>query len=174
MHSPTANIMLYITGAVKPAASHVTQSKGALLPPPPLEKKMERLRDCMQELVKFTLETYINEAAEFDIGISKEFCSNLLQDEDDPLDQYPRSSAGNQIYDSLSIIHLIFMFVYREDNRNETGFSYEEIKHWFDMVLDNSTYEMYRFINTCASPVINLAYTVSVPLHFCKNKKNET
>ncbi|XP_062173623.1 uncharacterized protein LOC133879087 isoform X2 [Alnus glutinosa] len=41
-------------------------------------------RDFMEELVKFTLESYINETSEIDLGLSKAFCSNLL--EDDPTD----------------------------------------------------------------------------------------
>ncbi|GLT53485.1 hypothetical protein SLA2020_267530 [Shorea laevis] len=44
------------------------------------------LRDFMEELVRFTLESSINETLEIDLGLSKAFCSNLLKD--DPTDLY--------------------------------------------------------------------------------------
>ncbi|XP_059452807.1 uncharacterized protein LOC132183375 isoform X2 [Corylus avellana] len=43
-------------------------------------------RDFMEELVRFTLESYIDETLEIDLGLSKAFCSNLLKD--DPADPY--------------------------------------------------------------------------------------
>uniref|UniRef100_A0A7N2MSZ8 ASCH domain-containing protein n=1 Tax=Quercus lobata TaxID=97700 RepID=A0A7N2MSZ8_QUELO len=43
------------------------------------------LKDWMEEVVKYTLESHINETLEFDLGLSKSFCSNLLKlDPDDP------------------------------------------------------------------------------------------
>jgi hypothetical protein len=50
------------------------------------------LRDFMEELVRFTLESYIDETLEIDLGLSKAFCSNLLND--DPSDPY-LATAGN-------------------------------------------------------------------------------
>lgn len=44
------------------------------------------LRDFMEELVRFTVESSINETLEIDLGLSKAFCSNLLKD--DPTDLY--------------------------------------------------------------------------------------
>ncbi|GLT34895.1 hypothetical protein SLA2020_093850 [Shorea laevis] len=40
---------------------------------------MDRLRGCIEELVKFTLESHINRVLDFDLGLSQEFCSNLLK-----------------------------------------------------------------------------------------------
>ncbi|XP_050255763.1 uncharacterized protein LOC126701599 isoform X4 [Quercus robur] len=37
------------------------------------------LKDCMEEVVKYTLESHINETLEFDLGLSKSFCSDLLK-----------------------------------------------------------------------------------------------
>ncbi|XP_043817715.1 uncharacterized protein LOC110626867 isoform X2 [Manihot esculenta] len=44
---------------------------------------MEKLKECIEELVEFTLNSHINETLEFDIGLSKDFCSNLLRDDPD-------------------------------------------------------------------------------------------
>ncbi|KAE8076563.1 hypothetical protein FH972_015203 [Carpinus fangiana] len=51
------------------------------------------LRDFMEELVRFTLESYIDETLEIDLGLSKAFCSNLLKD--DPSDPYLATSADS-------------------------------------------------------------------------------
>ncbi|KAK4566588.1 hypothetical protein RGQ29_002741 [Quercus rubra] len=43
------------------------------------------LKDCMEEVVRYTLESHINETLEFDLGLSKSFCSDLLKlDPNDP------------------------------------------------------------------------------------------
>jgi len=44
----------------------------------------ERLRDSVGDLLKFTLESQVNQTLEFNLGLSKEFCINLL--EEDPND----------------------------------------------------------------------------------------
>ncbi|XP_021643357.2 uncharacterized protein LOC110637521 isoform X4 [Hevea brasiliensis] len=53
---------------------------------------MEQLRECIEELVKFTLNSHINETLEFDLGLSKDFCSNLLRD--DPNDSVSLPDIG--------------------------------------------------------------------------------
>ncbi|CAK7322658.1 unnamed protein product [Dovyalis caffra] len=45
---------------------------------------MERLRDSIEELLKLNLESHINQTPEFNLGLSKDFCINLL--EEDPND----------------------------------------------------------------------------------------
>lgn len=52
---------------------------------------MERLKDCMEELLKFTLSSHIDETLDFDLGISSKFCTNLLQD--DPNDAVSPSTG---------------------------------------------------------------------------------
>ncbi|KAL5848313.1 hypothetical protein ACOSQ4_006326 [Xanthoceras sorbifolium] len=37
------------------------------------------VRQCMQELLKFTLESHMNNTLELDLGLSMDFCSNLLK-----------------------------------------------------------------------------------------------
>ncbi|KAF3953089.1 hypothetical protein CMV_021431 [Castanea mollissima] len=37
------------------------------------------LRECMEEVVKYTLESHINGTLEFDLGLSNSFCSDLLK-----------------------------------------------------------------------------------------------
>ncbi|XP_031273571.1 uncharacterized protein LOC116132031 [Pistacia vera] len=39
---------------------------------------MERLKECVEELLSFTLNSHINQTLGFDLGLSSQFCSNLL------------------------------------------------------------------------------------------------
>ncbi|KAJ6677624.1 RNA-BINDING ASCH DOMAIN PROTEIN [Salix viminalis] len=39
------------------------------------------LKDCIEELVKFTLESHINQNLGFNLGLSREFCSYLLKED---------------------------------------------------------------------------------------------
>lgn len=70
----------------------------------------------MEELVKFTLESYINETSEIDLGLSKAFCSNLLKD--DPTD--PCLATTGNIWKS-SIFMSSFLFDSREKVKEKTG-----------------------------------------------------
>ncbi|XP_031271535.1 uncharacterized protein LOC116129926 [Pistacia vera] len=53
------------------------------------------MKECLEELVKFTLESYINQTLQLDLALSKDFCSFLLQhvpltsDSCDKGSQYP-------------------------------------------------------------------------------------
>ncbi|CAI9108661.1 OLC1v1008322C1 [Oldenlandia corymbosa var. corymbosa] len=48
------------------------------------------LKDCIEELLKFTLTSSIN--GELDLGLSKDYCSQLLRDDDDNNHPLPPSS----------------------------------------------------------------------------------
>lgn len=52
--------------------------EGYSLPSSP-GKPPVQVRDCIEELLKFTLESSINETLGFDLGLSKDYCSNLLK-----------------------------------------------------------------------------------------------
>ncbi|KAK4254830.1 hypothetical protein QN277_007916 [Acacia crassicarpa] len=39
------------------------------------------LRDCIDQLLKFVLESHIDEALELDLGLSRDYCCNLLRDD---------------------------------------------------------------------------------------------
>ena len=52
--------------------------------------KMEKQRERIEELLKFTLESHINQTLEFNLGLSKDFCINLL--EEDPNDMLCHST----------------------------------------------------------------------------------
>ncbi|XP_042984725.1 uncharacterized protein LOC122313629 isoform X1 [Carya illinoinensis] len=56
----------------------------ATLEQPSEKMSPANLKDCMEELLRFTLESYINETLQFDLLLSKAFCYNLLKD--DPTD----------------------------------------------------------------------------------------
>lgn len=44
-------------------------------------RSLVRLKDCMEDVLKFTLETYIDESLEIDLRLSKDYCSKLLKDD---------------------------------------------------------------------------------------------
>lgn len=67
----------------------------------------------MEELVKFTLESYINETLEIDLGLSKAFCSNLLKDD-------PYLATTGNIWKS-SIFMSSFPFDSLEKVKEKTG-----------------------------------------------------
>lgn len=70
----------------------------------------------MEELVRFTVESSINETLEIDLGLSKAFCSNLLKD--DPTDLY--SATTGNIWKS-SILMSYFPFDSRENVKEKKG-----------------------------------------------------
>ncbi|KAA3484347.1 Lysine-specific demethylase 5C [Gossypium australe] len=49
---------------------------------------MKRLRECIEEVTKFSLQSHINKSLNFELQLSPEFCSNLLLDSD-PIDPNP-------------------------------------------------------------------------------------
>lgn len=68
---------------------------------------MERLKDCMEELLKFTLSSHIDETLDFDLGISSKFCTNLLQD--DPNDAVSPSTSNP--HNTHFILHLFVSYL---------------------------------------------------------------
>ncbi|KHG27424.1 Lysine-specific demethylase 5C [Gossypium arboreum] len=54
---------------------------------------MKRLRECIEEVTKFSLQSHINKSLNFELQLSPEFCSNLLLDSD-PIDSNPDISKG--------------------------------------------------------------------------------
>ncbi|KAK8515977.1 hypothetical protein V6N13_093251 [Hibiscus sabdariffa] len=57
------------------------------------------LRNSMEELLKFTLQSHLNSTLELDIGLSKPFCSSLLNQPSSTSPIYPnsRSAECNQV-----------------------------------------------------------------------------
>ncbi|KAL1112499.1 hypothetical protein V6Z11_D02G130100 [Gossypium hirsutum] len=43
---------------------------------------MKRLRECIEEVTKFSLQSHINKSLNFELELSPEFCSNILLDSD--------------------------------------------------------------------------------------------
>ncbi|TYH27887.1 hypothetical protein ES288_A02G103900v1 [Gossypium darwinii] len=58
---------------------------------------MKRLRECIEEVTKFSLQSHINKSLNFELQLSPEFCSNLLLDSD-PIDSNPDISKGVPSY----------------------------------------------------------------------------
>ncbi|TYI39597.1 hypothetical protein ES332_A02G107100v1 [Gossypium tomentosum] len=57
---------------------------------------MKRLRECIEEVTKFSLQSHINKSLNFELQLSPEFCSNLL--DSDPIDSNPDISKGVPSY----------------------------------------------------------------------------
>ncbi|KAH1097439.1 hypothetical protein J1N35_014360 [Gossypium stocksii] len=58
---------------------------------------MKRLRECIEEVTKFSLQSHINKSLNFELQLSPEFCSNLLLGSD-PIDPNPDISKGVPSY----------------------------------------------------------------------------
>ncbi|KAJ6419060.1 hypothetical protein OIU84_029215 [Salix udensis] len=58
--------------------------------------KMVKQRESIEELLKFTLESHINQTPEFNLGPSKDFCVKLL--EEDPNDMSCHSTPTDSFY----------------------------------------------------------------------------
>ncbi|PPD92871.1 hypothetical protein GOBAR_DD10184 [Gossypium barbadense] len=58
---------------------------------------MKRLRECIEEVTKFSLQSHINKSLNFELQLSPEFCSNLLLDSD-LIDPNPDISKGVPSY----------------------------------------------------------------------------
>ncbi|KAJ6733927.1 ASCH DOMAIN PROTEIN putative ISOFORM 1-RELATED [Salix koriyanagi] len=58
--------------------------------------KMVKQRESIEELLKFTLESHINQTPEFNLGLSKDFCVKLL--EEDPNDTSCHSTPTDSSY----------------------------------------------------------------------------
>ncbi|KAJ6859958.1 hypothetical protein NC651_036322 [Populus alba x Populus x berolinensis] len=75
----------------------------------------ERLRDSIVDLLKFTLESHVNQTLEFNPGLSKEFCIDLL--EEDPNDMSCHVTVRQRMEAKQSkegVLLLIFsLFCYR-------------------------------------------------------------
>ncbi|KAK2641906.1 hypothetical protein Ddye_023669 [Dipteronia dyeriana] len=61
---------------------------------------MNRLQNCIEELVKFILLSHINQTLDFDLGLSLEFCSGLLKPETND-DAISRSAGVDFDYGSF-------------------------------------------------------------------------
>ncbi|XP_073266462.1 uncharacterized protein [Populus alba] len=66
--------------------------------------KMEKHRERIEELLKFTLESHINQTLEFNLRLSKDFCINLL--EEDPNDMLCHSTPTPTPTDSFDGVAL--------------------------------------------------------------------
>ena len=62
------------------------------------------LRECMEEVVKYTLESHINGTLEFDLGLSNSFCSDLLK-----LDPNTTTMSGTHLMNSTLFFFFFFL-----------------------------------------------------------------
>lgn len=71
-------------------------------------------RKCIEEALKFILESHINQTLELDLGLSKELCSFLLT-HDVPL------TAGNQLRKRTSNFFLLLLHLYFDSFSSSNG-----------------------------------------------------
>ncbi|KAI9193866.1 hypothetical protein LWI28_000857 [Acer negundo] len=132
---------------------------------------MNRLQNCMEELVKFTLLSHVNQTLDFDLGLSLEFCSGLLKQE--PNDNAVSRSAGVDFdYGSPEGVPLYPLYkrlasaLYCSVNQrvfcktcevvgliNEDDFSKQREKEWSGLLLDKG------------SGLVNILEAVDFELH---------
>ncbi|KAL5781165.1 hypothetical protein ACOSP7_006194 [Xanthoceras sorbifolium] len=132
---------------------------------------MKRLENYVEELVKFTLLSHINQTLDFDLGLSIEFCSGLLKPEPDDAVSL---SAGNHL-DEQSILEGVPLYpLYKRlasalccsvNQRafcrtykavgliNEDVFSKQREEEWNGLVLDKG------------SELVNILEAVDFELH---------
>ncbi|TXG72785.1 hypothetical protein EZV62_001364 [Acer yangbiense] len=132
---------------------------------------MNRLQNCMEELVKFTLLSHINQTLDFNIGLSLEFCSGLLKPEPDD-DAVSRSAGVDFDYGSPEGVPLYPLYkrlasaLYCSVNQrafcktcevvgliNEDDFSKQREKEWSGLLLDKG------------SGLVNILEAVDFELH---------
>ncbi|KAK6255428.1 hypothetical protein SCA6_016733 [Theobroma cacao] len=103
------------------------------------------LRNCVEELVKFTLHSQMNGTLEWDIGLSQEFCSSLLDHHSaDPISTIANSPgvSQNPLYIQLaSALYEIITFgsLQASSKCNKLASSYEgsglkQKEEWIDLV----------------------------------------
>lgn len=71
------------------------------------------LADTLEELLNITLQSFVNGTLEFDLGLPKDFCSQLLQPEPEPEpndDLFPPSLSDTT---GISIHPFLFYFCFR-------------------------------------------------------------
>uniref|UniRef100_A0A2N9GKW2 ASCH domain-containing protein n=1 Tax=Fagus sylvatica TaxID=28930 RepID=A0A2N9GKW2_FAGSY len=120
-----------------------------------------RLSDCMEELVKFTLESHINETLEFDPGLSKSFCSDLLKhDPNSPTTDSFEGVPPYPLYKRLAS-GLLESINSKAFCRSQSGLklipegssSKQEENEWQELVLDKG------------SEIVNILKSVTHELH---------
>uniref|UniRef100_A0A2N9J3V0 ASCH domain-containing protein n=1 Tax=Fagus sylvatica TaxID=28930 RepID=A0A2N9J3V0_FAGSY len=120
-----------------------------------------RLSDCMEELVKFTLESHINETLEFDPGLSKSFCSDLLKhDPNSPTTDSFEGVPSYPLYKRLAS-GLLESINSKAFCRSQSGLklipegssSKQEENEWQELVLDKG------------SEIVNILKSVTHELH---------
>ncbi|XP_042490257.1 uncharacterized protein LOC122070196 isoform X3 [Macadamia integrifolia] len=122
------------------------------------------LSDCIEELLRFTLSSYVNETLEFDLGLSKEYCTDLLKDDNADLNSDGSDTAGYvslyPLYKSLASALCQFLtsgsfqrtccgLIFQEDKSIKN----QKIDEWNKLILD-------KF-----SELINMLKPVEFELH---------
>lgn len=64
-----------------------------------------QLKDCIEELLRFTLVSSIDGTFEIDLDLSKDYCSTLLQE--DPSDFFP-NCTGNSYFSPSFVVSTIW------------------------------------------------------------------
>ncbi|XP_043696941.1 uncharacterized protein LOC122647646 isoform X2 [Telopea speciosissima] len=106
-----------------------------------------QLSHCIEELLRFTLSSYVNETLEFDLGMSKEYCTDLLRADHCDLNSDRSDTAGGvplyPLHKSLASALCQFQ-TSGSFQRTSSGLIFQEDKsikqkedEWNKLVLDN-------------------------------------
>ncbi|CAK7322659.1 unnamed protein product [Dovyalis caffra] len=110
------------------------------------------LKECIEELLQFTLESHINQTLGFDLGLSREFCSYLLKE--DQNDHHPishttttgvleldcfRHVPPKPLYKCLAsaLYESLTSGTSRASNKNDSDL--KQRKEWNELVLNEGT-----------------------------------
>ena len=75
---------------------------------------MIKVEDCVQELLKFVLQSSINQTLDFDLGLSTAFCSGLLKHDPSTSNSLPDSTAGKNTQLAVYFQYILCLFCYEE------------------------------------------------------------
>ncbi|XVF37653.1 hypothetical protein REPUB_Repub20aG0028200 [Reevesia pubescens] len=111
-------------------------------PSSPGTKPVE-LRNCLEELLKFTLQSHLNGTLEFDIGLSRQFCSSLLIHHSNS----PGGVSQNPLYIQLAsaLYEIIAFGSFQGSSRCSKlesfcqGSGLKQKQEWFDLVHEKGS-----------------------------------
>ncbi|XVF65642.1 hypothetical protein PTKIN_Ptkin09bG0265500 [Pterospermum kingtungense] len=116
---------------------------------------MKRLRECIEEITNFTLQSHINKSLNFELCLSPEFCSNLLIDShpDDPNPDILKGVPSYPLYRHLALAlyqSIVSGFFY--SRQCNSAFMRDEIsakqKEEWNKLVSNKGLELINIMNT--------------------------
>ncbi|XP_023548571.1 uncharacterized protein LOC111807196 isoform X3 [Cucurbita pepo subsp. pepo] len=110
---------------------------------------MIKVEDCVQELLKFVLQSSINQTLDFDLGLSTAFCSGLLKHDPSTSNSLPDSTAGvppyplykclsSALWDSICYGSFCPMYKRMLMTNGESSLKQKE-EEWLKLIMDKGS-----------------------------------